>query len=83
MPPIQHPTVPKEYAGKWIAWDHSMSRIAASGATPAEVLEAAKKADEPDPVLGKSPPANVRLIGAGPLCVQKQTAKFGSVSSRI
>jgi hypothetical protein len=64
MTQIQHPVVPKEYAGKWIAWDHSMTRIVASGATPAEVLEAAKKAGEPDPVLGKSPPANVRMIGA-------------------
>jgi hypothetical protein len=27
MSNIRHPTVPKEYAGKWIAWDHSMTRI--------------------------------------------------------
>lgn len=64
MSEIQHPTVPIEYAGKWIAWDHAMTRIVASGATPREVLGAAKKAGESDPVLGKSPPANVRLIGA-------------------
>jgi hypothetical protein len=64
MTSIRHPTVPIEYAGKWIAWDHSMTRIVASGATPAEALEAAKKAGETDPVLGKSPPANVRMIGA-------------------
>jgi hypothetical protein len=64
MSEIQHPTVPKEYAGKWIAWDHARTRIIASGTTPREVLEAAKKAGEPNPVLGKSPPANVRMIGA-------------------
>jgi hypothetical protein len=65
MPEKKHPTVPKEYAGKWIAWDHAMTRIVASGGTPAEVLKAAKEAGEPDPVLGKSPPANARFI-AGP-----------------
>ncbi|MCI0333299.1 MAG: DUF5678 domain-containing protein [Planctomycetes bacterium] len=64
MSEIKHPTVPIEYAGKWIAWDHSMTRIVASGTNPAEVLKAAKDAGEPDPVLGKSPPANVRMIGA-------------------
>jgi hypothetical protein len=64
MTDIRHPVVPKEYAGKWIAWDHAMTRIVASGATPAEVLEAAKKTGEANPVLGKSPPANVRMIGA-------------------
>jgi hypothetical protein len=64
MSDIRHPVVPIEYAGKWIAWDHAMTRIVASGATPAEVLEAAKKAGESNPVLGKSPPANVRMIGA-------------------
>ncbi len=64
MSNIQHPTVPIEYAGKWIAWDHAMTRIVASGASLVEVLEAAKKADEADPVIDKVPPANVRLIGA-------------------
>jgi hypothetical protein len=63
MSEIHHPTVPIEYAGKWIAWDHDMKRIIASGSTPAEVLEEAKKLGEPNPVLGKSPRANVRSIG--------------------
>jgi hypothetical protein len=64
MSDIRHPTVPIEYAGKWIAWDHSMTRIVASANSLTEVLEAAKKAGEPDPVLDKVPPANIRLIGA-------------------
>lgn len=64
MSDIQHPIVPIEYAGKWIAWDHAMTRIIASGTTPVAVLEAAKKTGEPNPILGKSPPANVRIIGA-------------------
>ena len=58
------PTVPIEFAGKWIAWDHGMTRIVANGATPKEVRDAAVKAGEPNPILGKSPPANVRMIGA-------------------
>jgi hypothetical protein len=61
--PINHPTVPKEFAGKWIAWNHSMTRIVASGDDPADVLQAAKIAGEPNPILGKSPRANVRMIG--------------------
>ena len=64
MSDMHHPTVPIEYAGKWIAWDHAMTHIIASGTTPAAVLEAAKKTGEPNPILGKSPPANVRMIGA-------------------
>ncbi|MEX0613520.1 MAG: DUF5678 domain-containing protein [Pirellulales bacterium] len=64
MSDIKHPTVPIEYAGKWIAWDHAMSRIVASADSLVEVLEAAKKVGENDPVLDKVPPANVRLIGA-------------------
>ena len=60
----QHPTVPIEYAGKWIAWDHAMTRIIASGTSLLEAKEAAHKAGEPDPILGKAPPADVHLIGA-------------------
>jgi hypothetical protein len=63
MPEIKHPTVPIEYAGKWIAWDHAMTRIVASAASLAEVMEAAKRVGESDPVLDKVPAANVRLIG--------------------
>jgi len=58
------PTVPIEYAGKWIAWDHEMTRIVASGTTPKEVREAAVRSGESNPILGKSPPANIRMIGA-------------------
>jgi hypothetical protein len=57
------PTVPREYAGKWIAWDHEMTRIVGAGSTPREARDAANKAGEARPILGKSPPANVRMIG--------------------
>ncbi len=59
----EHPSVPIQYAGKWIAWNHEMTRVVASGATPREVRDAAIKAGEPNPILGKSPQANVRMIG--------------------
>ena len=57
------PTVPKQYAGKWIAWDHWRTTILASGKTLAEVKAAAEALGEPQPVLAKVPPADVRFIG--------------------
>ena len=64
MPEIRHPKVPIEYAEKWIAWNHAITRIIASGTSPAEVIEAAQKAGEPNPILDKVPRAGVHLIGA-------------------
>ncbi len=64
MSNLQHPVVPIEYAGKWIAWNHAMTRIISAGATPREARDAAVKAGEPNPILGKSPAANIRMIGA-------------------
>jgi hypothetical protein len=61
--PTNQPIVSREYAGKWIAWDHEMTRIVGSGATPREAWDAAIKAGEARPILGKSPPASVRMIG--------------------
>jgi hypothetical protein len=63
MSEIVHPTVPIEYAGKWIAWDHAMTRIIASADSLDEVLEPAKQVGEHDPILDKVPPANAHLIG--------------------
>lgn len=56
----QPPSVPLEYAGRWIAWDHDGMRIVATGRTFAEAREAAIKAGEPDPLLGKAP-AGMRI----------------------
>jgi hypothetical protein len=58
------PTVPREYAGKWIAWDHDITRIVASGNSLVDVLKSAEEAGEPDPVLDKVPRVDVHLIGA-------------------
>ncbi|MEX2091175.1 MAG: DUF5678 domain-containing protein [Pirellulales bacterium] len=62
--PTNQPTVPIEYAGKWIAWDHEVTRIIASGESLSEVVQAAEQAGEIDPVLDKVPRADVHLIGA-------------------
>jgi hypothetical protein len=62
--PTNQPTVPIEYAGKWIAWDHGVTRIIASGESLSEVVQAAEQAGEIDPVLDKVPRADVHLIGA-------------------
>jgi hypothetical protein len=60
----QCPTVPIEYAGKWIAWNHDRTRIIASVRGPKVVLEAAKELGESSPILDKVPRADRRLIGA-------------------
>ena len=66
MADIRHPTVPIEYAGKWIAWDHAMTRIVASGAAPIEVLKAAKNAGENGPILrARCPVVSSGRGGAG------------------
>src|SRR5260370_41643486 len=59
----KHPIVPIEYAGKWIAWNQEGTRIVASGQTLQEAIEAAAKAGESDPILGKAPKADVRFVG--------------------
>jgi hypothetical protein len=53
-----------EYAGKWIAWDQSVTCIVASADSLEEVIEAAKRAGVPNPILDKVPRADIRLIGA-------------------
>jgi hypothetical protein len=61
--PLSMPRVPKEYAGRWIAWNSQRTRIVASGATFAEVTQAAEAAGEPNPIFAKAPRANVRFLG--------------------
>jgi hypothetical protein len=62
--PFEMPRVPKEYAGKWIAWDSQRTKIVASGATFAEAKQAAEDAGEVNPIFAKVPRANVRFLGA-------------------
>ena len=55
--------VPKEYAGRWIAWDRKRIRILASGKTLAEVRAIVIASRETDPGFEWVPPANRRIIG--------------------
>ena len=55
--------VPIQYAGQWIAWDQTGTRIVASGRTIDEALRGAEEAGEKEPVLAKAPKAGVRFVG--------------------
>lgn len=57
------PAVPIEYAGRWIAWNESQTKIVAAGETLPQVREAARQAGESEPVFAKAPRANVRFVG--------------------
>ena len=61
--PIEFPIVPLEFAGKWIAWNHEGTRIVASARTFQEAKDAAAAAGESDPILEKTPKADVRFVG--------------------
>ncbi len=51
----KQPIVPREFAGKWVAWDRLHKKIIASGRTFAEVRREAKAAGESRPELMKVP----------------------------
>lgn len=59
------PTIPPEFAGKWIAWNEQRQRIVASGKSYSEAREAAELAGEHNPLLQKVPPRDVRFVGGG------------------
>src|SRR5438067_292088 len=51
------PVVPKEYAGRWIAWNQGRTAIVASGMTLREAADAARMAGEGKPGYEWVPPA--------------------------
>ncbi len=57
------PTVPKKFAGQWIAWNRARTAIVASGRTLEEARRAAEAAGEAAPILAKAPRADVRFLG--------------------
>lgn len=61
--PRKTPTVPIEFAGKWIAWNFDETRIIASGRTYQDTLQQALATGEAKPILEKAPDARVRFIG--------------------
>ena len=60
---LPSPSVPAEYCGRWIAWNHDRTRIVASGTTLTEARAAARQAGETRPFLTKAPEAHVRFVG--------------------
>lgn len=62
--PTTAPIVPAQYAGQWIAWDSTSTRIIGSGKTLEEAAQAAQLAGEEHPVFAKVPKADVRFVGA-------------------
>jgi hypothetical protein len=56
-------TVPKKFAGLWIALNRTRTAIIASGRTLDDARRAAEAAGESAPVLAKAPRANVRFLG--------------------
>ena len=63
MPNHTPPTVPKKFAGQWIAWNRDRTSIVASGRTLEEARRAAGAAGESAPIFAKAPRANVRFLG--------------------
>ena len=57
------PTVPRDLAGRWIAWNSTRTEIVASGLTIAEANQAALQKGESTPILAKAPRVDVRFLG--------------------
>lgn len=61
--PTPRSIVPKELAGKWIAWNAVGGAIIANGASLVAVISEAKRLGEPNASFEKVPPADARLVG--------------------
>ena len=57
------PKVPKKFSGRWIAWNHALTKIVATGTTFDEALDAAVKLGEPKPFLAKAPRGPINSPG--------------------
>jgi hypothetical protein len=60
----RRPIVPKEFGGKWIAWNRDTTRFIASADDLEAVARAAREAGEEHPSFEKVPPADTYIIGA-------------------
>jgi hypothetical protein len=61
--PDRSPVVPREYGGKWIAWNHDGTRILATADDMTSAERAARQLGEERPRLEKVPRADVRIVG--------------------
>lgn len=57
------PPVPRQFAGKWIAWNWQRTAIIASGAARDAVRKAALSTGETRPILDKVPDPNSIFLG--------------------
>ncbi|MGD9636076.1 MAG: hypothetical protein AB7U97_22540 [Pirellulales bacterium] len=57
------PAVPREYGGKWIAWNHAGTEILAAADDLATAEAFARKTGECRPRMEKIPRAEVRIVG--------------------
>ena len=60
----QQPDIPREYAGKWVAWNSQGTEIVASGDTLTACHEDAEQKEVQKPRFEKIPELDVRTIGA-------------------
>jgi hypothetical protein len=57
------PVVPREYGGKWIAWNREGTRILAAADDLKTAEDAARKTGEQHPRLERVPRSDARVIG--------------------
>lgn len=57
------PVVPREFGGKWIAWNQAGTKILAAADDLVTAEQAARQAGENHPRLEKVPRADVRIVG--------------------
>ena len=57
------PIVPREYGGKWIAWDRDGTHILAAADDLKSAEEAARQSGEKRPRMERVPRSDVRIIG--------------------
>ena len=58
-----NPIIPREYAGKWIAWNRTLEKIIASGDSREAVEREAKATGEEKPILRRVPKGDALHIG--------------------
>jgi hypothetical protein len=57
------PRVPREYAGRWVAWDRNQTRIVASGDSFDEAKIAASAAGESSVLMARVPARSAARFG--------------------
>jgi hypothetical protein len=61
--PGRSSATPREFGGKWVAWNAEHTRVVAHAETLQELWKIVQKGQIEDPVFEKVPRANVRFVG--------------------